>query len=148
MPNRIELKGHVEYDEGRASAAIIAGQLIALGAVAGEVAPHASIADFHESAVAIESALWGKTIADPFAIGDLVPYVIGKKGAQLFVFVKAGENIAAGEALVSAGDGTLVSITNASAVSAGIKAVVGYAVEAIDLSGGGAVDTRTPVRIA
>ncbi len=60
-----------------------------------------------EAAVATEQSMLNKGIADDYAIGDLVEVSIGHKGSAFWMFIASGQNIAYGDRLESAGDGTL-----------------------------------------
>lgn len=80
------------------------------------------------------------------AAGDLVPYLYAQSGDEIYAFVEAnGVAIVIGDALESAGDGTLQKHTPPSqAVDEGgaatytiapkTKAIVAYAIEAVDNS--------------
>ena len=85
---------------------------------------------------ALEDELQGKGINDNYSSGDLVSVWIPGRGDQVFAILADGENVAVGDLLESNGAGYLRKHT---AGSAGVVefplAVVGYATEAVDLSG-------------
>lgn len=148
--NTIVLKGldTSRYEEGRASVAIMPGYLIQTH-TDGTLKPHATAGGtFPGAKVAIEDGLIGMTVTgyNPiprtttgYAIGDLVRYHIIKPGDQVQLVLKAGENAAIGSKLSSNGDGTMQ-------VVAGTEGVEFEALEALDLSAGGSVDTLIPAR--
>lgn len=143
--NQIQLKGGFWRDELRAAAALTPGHLIERTA-ADKVQVHATEGGFAERAFAVEDALQGKTIDDAYALDDLVSYNLVKPGSEVQAWLKAGENVAIGAKLVSAGDGTLIAEGSvASGVT--VKQVIGIATEALDLSASGAVDTRIDIRV-
>lgn len=60
-----------------------------------------------EAAVATDQAMLNKGVDDDYGIGDLVEVSIGHKGSAFWMFIASGQNIAFGDRLESAGDGTL-----------------------------------------
>ena len=58
-------------------------------------------------AFATEQAMLNKGVDDTYAAGDLVEVSIGHKGAAIWALIASGQNIAAGQKLEAAGDGTL-----------------------------------------
>ena len=58
-------------------------------------------------AVATDQAMLNKGVDDTYAVGDLCEVSIGHKGAAFWMRIASGQNIAAGDLLGSAGDGTL-----------------------------------------
>lgn len=58
-------------------------------------------------AVALNQSMLNKEVDDTYAVGDLVEASIGHKGAAYWMLIASGQNIAAGDLLGSAGDGTL-----------------------------------------
>lgn len=104
--------------------------------------------------VAVEDELQGNDIDTAYASGALVRAESFLPGDRAYVYLKAGENVAIGAKLSSAGDGTLKAATayTAATFTAGTPdvytaavmptEVIAIAREALDLSGGGAVATR------
>ena len=145
MSNTIRLKGCGRYEEARANAALSPGHLIEVLST-GKVRKHATEGGLAERAFAIEDALQGNTVADAYAADDLVGYVLAAPGDEINAVIKAGENIAIGDKLVSAGDGTLIKSTSVS-TSVTDPVVVAVAMEAVDLTDTGDVDTLGAVRV-
>jgi hypothetical protein len=144
--NQIVLIGDGDnHDEAPASAALTPGHLL-YTASTGKVAKHATAGGFSGKAFAKEDALRGRDIDTAYAADDIVSIHRAEPGDVIFAFIKAGQNIAIGDKLVSAGDGTLIKDTTV-ATGVTVKDVVGEAKEAINLTAGGAVATRIPVLI-
>ena len=143
--NRIMLAGDFRRDERVANATLYPGHLVEVLST-GKVQKHSTEAGYAERAFAIEDALQGNAIADAYAAADLVSINLVQPGAEVFAFLKAGEDVAIGEKLISAGDGTLIA--NGSETSgATVQQVVAIALEAKDLSASGAVATKMQVRV-
>lgn len=142
--NRIQLDGEsFVLEEAPAHEALSPGHLIEKNADS-EVQLHATEGGFGLVMVAAEDALQGKTTDDAYAAADIVQCHIQRSGTRFQGLLRAGENVAIGDALVSGGDGTFIAATTASAVDQ----VMGYAEEALDLTGSGAVDTLVAIRAA
>lgn len=132
-------------EEAFAAAALTPGHLVALDSN-GKVAKHATEGGRGERLFAKESVLQGRGIDTAYAQDELVFLHVGQPGDEVNAFIKAGQAIAIGEQLISAGDGTLESVADdVSGVT--INQVFAVAVEALDLTGSGAVATRTRVRL-
>jgi hypothetical protein len=63
---------------------------------------------------AIEDALQGKTIADTYTSGNRVRAHLAEPGDEINVLIATSQNIAIGDHLCSAGDGTLAEIASVS----------------------------------
>jgi hypothetical protein len=148
MANRIHAKGPYVYEEYKANSALIyPGYLVKVDSN-GEVAPHAAAGGFAEAIFAMEDVLQGRDDSTIYADNSIVACIIPHKGSVIRAMIKAGETIEIGEFLKSNGDGTLVSA--GAEVGSGQETyehVLAVAVEANDLSAGGAVDTISMVRI-
>jgi hypothetical protein len=143
--NRIHIKGPYEAEELVAAGTVKPGHLCLLDSN-GKTSVHATAGGFAERLVAFEDALQGKALADSYVATDIVSLAKMAPGSECYMFLKAGANVAIGAKLVSAGDGTLIEDTEvASGVT--VKQIIGIALEAKDLSGSGAVDTRIKVRV-
>jgi hypothetical protein len=59
------------------------------------------------AAEALDHPMANKGVDDTYAIGDLVEVGLGHKGAAYWMLIASGQNVAAGDLLGSAGDGTL-----------------------------------------
>lgn len=137
-PKQIQLRGDFTREEGVASATIKPGYLVEVHSSSGrKLRPHATAKGFAERAFAVEDPLQGKTatdvqsrsIDDDYASTETVPYHIQEPGNLVYAWLKDGENVAIGDKLESAGDGTLQKVSG----SADLE-VVGIAEEALDLS--------------
>jgi hypothetical protein len=143
----IILKGQehfVRLEEYLADAALTPGHILELDS-AGEVKKHATEGGYWDGSIASEDALQGREIDTDYDAADLVQTSITSRSVLMYAFLQATENVAIGEKLISAGDGTLKALSN---VTSGVTVyqVVGIAEEALDLSGTGAVATRIKVR--
>lgn len=135
MANTIKIKNYSDvFEEIVAAGAILPGMLIEEGA-SGVIA-HNSAGENILPMFALEDELQGNGIDDAYASGDLVSVWIPGRGDQVYAILADGENVAVGDLLESNGAGYLQKHT---AGSAGVVeyplAVVGYATEALDLSG-------------
>lgn len=104
----IVLKGCNHHDEAPADAAISPGEAIEIAAD-GNADPMVSTqANALKGGLlfAKEDALQGKTVADAYAIGDIVFYYIPVPGDHIHVLVKLGEDIDVGGLLVVEGGGS------------------------------------------
>ena len=145
--NQVVLVGQGRHEEDRASAAITPGDLIELHTSTGrKVKVHSTEGGYAELLFAKEDALQGNEIDDDYAADDLVSYHVCQRGDVMNAFLQAGQNVAIGDKLISAGDGTLqANGTEATGVT--VRQIIGVAEEALDLTATGAVDTRLPVRV-
>lgn len=141
MANKIKLKGDPRCEEAVAIGIITPGQLIKLDS-AGKVLRHAAANGRGECLVAYEDALQGKTIADDYAVGDIVFYYAAKAGDVLNLMIDTGETIVIGDPLRSAGNGNFEKAT------ADTDRILAWAEEAVDLAQTGDVATRIAARVA
>jgi len=145
MKTRIHSKGDVRQEEFLAAAATIYPGMLINQASTGKVAIHASEGEFAENMIAAEDALQGKTVADAYAAGAVVPTLIPNKGTELNVLIQAGQEVDIGDSLVSGGDGTFI-VSSAVSTSTVTGVVLYIAAEALDLTGTGAVNTLCAAR--
>lgn len=124
-----------EYD---AAAAITPGDLLEL-ASATTVQKHSTANANAAKMFARENDIFGKNIDDDYAANDVVLCGLYERGAEVYARVAAGTAaITVGAALASAGDGTVQPVTaSAATTEAQRDGIVGYALEAVDNSGGG-----------
>lgn len=146
-PRLIVLKGDGIQKERavRAANTVTPGMLLSLH-TDGTVFPHGAAGAAAQRAFAVENGLAGKGPATSYAAGERCFYTVLPRGAE--VAAKLGVDAAAiviGDALESAGDGTVRKVVP-QADTDGIGApvirtdkVVGYALEAVDNSGAGAI---------
>lgn len=136
-PDVILLRGEGVYKEATAGGAILPGHLLTRSS-ATAVTVHGTADGASRSLFAIENGQVGDDISTAYASGDTVPMIYAERGAEIYALVAAAAPaIAVGDALGSAGDGTLKKITIGAGTLAG--AVIGFALEAVDNSGGGSV---------
>ena len=140
MPATITLNTLSRYilDEEIGSATITPGDLIEFvpsGGDQGQLRVHATAAGtVAQSMWAIENELIGDDIDHAYLDGETVKFVYPHSGAEIYAWIEATANVVRGAALESNGAGKLQAATTG--------AVVAYANEAVDNSGGG-----SPVRI-
>lgn len=147
-PHRIHLLGDGRHEEDIAAAVIKPGHLLAttnegrqLPQSCGKVIPHNVAGGVCEAKFALEDALQGKTIADSYAIGDIVGNVMCNRGDVVYAWLSEGENATTDEFLTSNGDGTLK-------VAAGTDHRIAKALDNVDASDSGLEgDNRIRVRI-
>ncbi len=111
-PGRIFLGGErTQLGAWAAKAAITPGHLVERVNTAGvwqwQKNANSTADKQSEAAVATEQSMLNKGVADDYAIGDLVEVSVGHKGSAFWMFIASGQNIAYGDRLESAGDGTL-----------------------------------------
>lgn len=132
-------KGNPIVKEAVASEAITPGHLVEFGGT-NDVQKHSTASGNARKAFMREQDYIGQDIDTACAAGDRIPYFVGRTGDEVRGLVAAGAAaIAKGDPLESAGDGT-VKLHSPPSDAAGttIKhdAIVGYAMEAVDNSGG------------
>lgn len=155
----IILKGCGIRKERTAGGVITPGHLVYLTS-ANTVAVHANAGQNAQKAFAVENDLVGGTISDNYAASSKVQYEIMERGAEVNALIANGENISIGDALESAGDGTLQKHTpdsesvdvdsSGNVVTVYGEAIVGYALEAVDMSDSSGADPsgRCAIEIA
>jgi hypothetical protein len=108
-PGTIFLSGPRTVDSTYAAAvAITPGMLVEKFNTAGvwRLKPH-TLTSKEGTQYALEQSMLNKAVSDVYAIGDLVETVIGAPGTEIWALIASGQNIVFGNALESAGDGTL-----------------------------------------
>lgn len=137
----ILLKGDLSkyHDEIRAAGTIKPGMLLSMTS-AGAVVAHATAGGSGPVMVAKEDALQGRAVTDNYVTGNLVMVHRAQSNDLLQVILRAGENAAIGAYGASNGDGTFQ-------VASGAEVKLVQFEEALDLSGGGAVDTFVRARV-
>jgi hypothetical protein len=140
LPKRIVLKGNgYRHEEFPAAAAVTPGKLL-IRTSAGAVQHHNVENGYAERAYALEDALQGKTIANAYALSDIVGVGFMAPGDVVYAWLDAGENIVISDQLSSAGNGNLQKTT-------GTNIPVAIAEEAVDNNDSGAVAVRIRVRV-
>ncbi len=138
--NQVHLIGEYRHEEARAAGTITPGMLLTLDSD-GKVIAHDTEGGLFWRGFAEIDALQGNTLEDDYTVAaeDLVMINVEYPGSECQAFLKAGENVAIGDTLISAGDGTLIE---EGSESSGVTIIsrIAIAREALDLSGSGAVD--------
>lgn len=109
-PGTIWLGGpRTEIGDLAASETITPGQLVERFNSSGTIRwrKHATAAGATPRAVATEASMMNQGVSGTYAAGELVEVSIGAGGTSFWMFIASGQNIAAGNKLESAGDGTL-----------------------------------------
>lgn len=143
---QLELDNSYIRQEADAEEALSPGHLLAYG-TDGAVKKHAVAGGRGLVMVALEDALQGKTVDDAYAADDKVQFNIQRTGTRFQGILKAGENVAKGDDLISDGAGRLIAASSSDS-SVVVDQVMAYADEAVDLSGSGDVDSFIAVRAA
>ncbi len=142
---RIQSKGPFRHDEAKAATALIyPGHLLKFNS-AGKVLAHANEGGKAEAIFAGEDALQGKTVATIYTLNSVVDLVIPGKGSEVNAMIQDEQDIAIGDQLISAGDGTLIEVSEDSAGST--SEVIAVATAACDLTGSNTSNTLSPVRV-
>jgi hypothetical protein len=145
--NTIKLKKYLDViDEYIAAGAITPGHLLQIDS-AGKVVVHATAGGNQTPLIALEDELWGKTIDDAFASGDPVQVWTAQRGEVAYMLLKDGENVAIGDYLESAGDGTLQKHVADSTGDILTNVLVGMATEAVDMSGSSGEDPSGRIKV-
>lgn len=145
----IKIKNHLHIVEEYVSNGVITpGMLLALRSD-GKVQAHGVAQGKHPRMFALEDELQGRSISDNYAATEPVQVMIAQPGEQVYGILKAGQNVAVGDYLVSGGDGTLIKASEFVADPLAYPSYwpVGIALEALDLSGSGAVASHLIVGI-
>lgn len=146
MANTIKIKSYTDVQEEYiADAAITPGHLVKLDSD-GKVTVFATAAGMVLPMFALEDEHRGRTINDAYAQGDPVQCWIPSRGDVVYAILDAGQNVAVGDMLEPHNDGTLQKLTTGTNASDG-GAIVGVALEALDLRATNAVATHIKVRI-
>jgi len=107
-------------EEGVATAAITPGMLVD-GVTS--IAPHAIAGADCPRTFALEREELGQNIDDAYAIGDTVKVGAFAPGQRVNALIASGQNIAANQALESAGDGTLRLLASGVRLARALEAV-------------------------
>lgn len=141
--NVVLLKGDLgwRYEESRAGGTIKPGELGKINS-SKQIIRHATAGGHAAAIVVLEnrkigtytsSGITGNNLTTAYASGDLVPYMRMAPGMCANLMLKDGINFAAGDKLVSAGDGSLKKWT-----SEELGAIVAEVRDAVDLTSAGA----------
>ena len=141
-PTKIHLVGSGRHEEGLAAGAITPGHLIKLN-TNGEYVVHDNVQSHAERAFAVEDALQGRSIADAYARGEWVSFVLGNVGDVVYGFLAGGELAHIGDFLTSDGHGCL-QVADDSDVS---QVRLGIALEQVDQTESDDTKHRIKVRL-
>jgi len=144
---KILLLGEYIGKEGIANATITPGMLIERMST-GKLRAHATAGANAQKLFARENDLSGGTINTNYAADSRVLAMIPERGAEVYAILHDGENVAIGDALVSAGNGKLkkyvaeVDLNHAGSADFTVHTdqIVAYAMEAVNLSGSSDAD--------
>lgn len=150
--NTVKVKKYSDViEEAAANATITPGMLIELMNTA-KVRAHATASgDVTPIMFALEDELQGDGIEDNYAANDRVQCWIPYRGDQVYAILADGENVAIGDKLASAGDGSLKKhiteaesweVSEAGVVHVYPNQIVAIAKEAVDLSGSSGEETN------
>ena len=149
--NTIKVKKYSDViEEMVASAAITPGMLLIIEST-GKVKAHNQADKDAFPIFALEDELQGKGIDDAYAANDPVQCWIPYRGDIVNAILADGENVAIGDPLTSDGYGRLkkhvtdVGASAAELVSIYPLQIVGYAAEALNLSGSSGEETSGPL---
>jgi hypothetical protein len=148
--NTIKVKKYSDViEEMVASAAVTPGMLLIIEST-GKVKAHNQADKDAFPIFALEDELQGKGIDDAYAANDPVQCWIPYRGDIVNAILADGENVNIGDPLTSDGYGRLkkhVTDTGASTVPWTVypEQIVGYAAEALDLSGSSGAEVSGPL---
>lgn len=152
VKHTIKLKNYLNiFEELVASEAITPGMLIELTS-AGEVKKHATASGNALPMFATEDALQGKTIDDAYAHEDPVQVWVPQRGDIVNALLADGQHVEIGDFLESNGTGYLqkyvadIITSHSTGVIYG-NAIVGQAIEHVDLSGSEGTHPESGLRI-
>ena len=128
-----------------AEAGIYPGMLIELNS-SGYVKKHATAGGRAEILIAMEDVLQGNTVATVYTSGGIVTCLLPKKGDEVNILIEAGQDIAIGDELISAGNGTFKKASDLESGES-LSQVLFKAVEACDLTASGAANTLCSARV-
>lgn len=146
--NTIKLKNYDDVVEEFLStaAAITPGDLVEMTS-GGLIQRHSSAGkDALPAMFATEDELQGNGIDTDYANSSRVQVWIAQRGDQVNAWLLDGENVAIGDPLTSGGAGTLKKHVANSGVDVS-NAIVGVALEAVNLAGGATANARIKVRV-
>lgn len=138
----ISVIGEPVQQELLCDAAITPGHLCERTATGAKV--HATAGGSAAKLFALEDDLQGNEITDAYTAANQGQFGHFRPGDQVYALIADGENIAIGDWLESAGDGTLREVdADASVGDIVPNSVVAYAEEACDMSGSSGADPAT-----
>ena len=147
--NTIILKGEGIRKERIANASITPGHLVQVMST-GKLRAHANAGGHAQKAFAVENDLIGAGISTAYGATSRVQYEVMERGSEVYALLANGQNVASGDPLESAGNGELRKYIHDSGGLDTTNNIVGYAVDAVDMSDSSAADPdgRIVVEIA
>lgn len=153
MARSIVVKNYVHIREEKIAAGTITpGMLVGIDS-AGKVVAHA-VSGGVARMVAIEDELQGNGVDTNYSATDQVQCWATTPGDQANLLLVAGQNIAIGDYVKSNGAGKVTkwaagttTVPSSGVVPVPINHIIGVALEALDLSGSGAVDTLIKIQM-
>jgi len=146
MANRIHSKGDARREEFIAATSTIYPGMLLTQLEAGTVTPHATEGGRSEAMFAEEDALQGKNDSTLYTIANPVSVLLPAKGSEVRALIESGQEVVIGDELISAGNGKL-KVAGDLESGETLTQVIAIAAEARDLTGSGASDTISRVRI-
>jgi len=138
--NKIHLRGLFQALELPAGGNVPCGSLL-LENSSGQVVVHGTAGGAAERMFANEDALQGLAPDTQYTLGNMVNISSEEPGNIVNALLAPTYNYAIGNFLISNGDGTLKPTTGTPV------SIIGVVIQALNLSGSGAVATLNPVRI-
>lgn len=150
----LKIRSQVLRKEYQAGSTIVPGMLVGIDS-SNLADPHASAASNHRKCFAVEDDLQGNDIDDNYTSDNMVQVNHFAPGEEVYAWLQAeSDAVVIGDALESAGDGRLRKhVTPDLEVSGGapdlqLNQIVGYALEAVDVSDSGSSASRIEIEIA
>ena len=150
----LKVRSQALRKEYQAGGTITPGMLVAIDS-SNKAAAHATAAGNHRRGFAVEDDLQGNDINDNYTADNMVQVNHFAPGEEVYAWLQ-GESTAVvvGDALESAGDGTLQKHTppdlevSGAAPDLQLNQIVGYALEAVDVSAAGPANGRIEIVVA
>lgn len=151
-PHRVRLRGRDDFvQEGVASATITPGDLVEISGTSSTVSEELQFQRQSTAAevngpiyFSIEYAMTGRGIDDDYSSGDALKYYPADRGEVYYGFHNTAEDIAVGDDLVTAGDGTVRALDTAGGDSA--SAVIAEARSAV-ANASGTAKSRVEIEV-
>jgi hypothetical protein len=121
----IHNKGIYSRREEAVAAGTISPGMICEIIAAGTVQAHSIEGGCAERLIAIEDVFQGKGVDSDYSSGDQVFLAVAEPGSVWNLLMAIGEDGAPGAAVISAGDGTVKCVDNATSAAV-IKDIIGY----------------------
>jgi len=144
----IKVQGCTTQKEFIAGGTVTPGMLLKRTSVANTAIAHGTAGGTCQKMFAIEDELQGKEITENYSSTNRMQVVFPQRGDVVLALLADGENVAVGDFLVSNGAGRLAKLVAASSgVAEYADAVVGVAMEAVDMSGSAGADPSGRIQV-